>query len=195
MLCGMGKTSVWLPDDLAVRVRESGVPLAVLVRRGLDAGAPDPLEVMLRQVVRGEFSAWFADTSAWERMARVIRDEVTAACGVHGGRDDTPARSGHAPAGSGDAPDGPAVAGEGGKMPGDPSADGAASLRGTQRPGRRDGGAAPVLSPASAVPSPPRCGHKGVRVNGGWCAQCQAQVKPGGRLPDDWVMPQGWKAS
>lgn len=118
------KTSVWLSDDLAKRVAESGVSLATLIRRGLDAGEPEPLEEMLRRVMRGvvraEFDARFEDRA-------------------HGGRDDTPARPRHAPAGQGDVPEGPEAkaAGEGSRTPGDPSADGTASPRGTQRPGRR----------------------------------------------------------
>jgi hypothetical protein len=45
------KTSVYLSDELAERVRASGVSPAELIRRGLDAGEPEPLEVMLRRVL------------------------------------------------------------------------------------------------------------------------------------------------
>lgn len=36
------KTSIWLPDDLAKRWKASEASLAELVRRGLDAGDPEP---------------------------------------------------------------------------------------------------------------------------------------------------------
>jgi hypothetical protein len=55
--------------------------------------------------------------------------------------------------------------------------------------------AAPSLRRASDLPVPARCPHKGVRINGGWCVTCQAEVKPGGRLPGGWVRPEGWTES
>ena len=60
MMVGMGKkTSVWLTDDLAEAVKTSGVPIAELIRRGLGADSPDPLEDRLAAVVRAEFEARF----------------------------------------------------------------------------------------------------------------------------------------
>ena len=49
----MGKrTSVYLSDELAERVKASGLAPAELMRRGLDAGEPEPLEALLTRVVR-----------------------------------------------------------------------------------------------------------------------------------------------
>ena len=60
MMDGMGKkTSIYLTDDLAERVSESGLSLAELIRRGLDAADPDPIEDRLAEVVRAEFEARF----------------------------------------------------------------------------------------------------------------------------------------
>jgi hypothetical protein len=51
------KTSVYLTEELAERVRESGLSLPDLIRRGLDAGGPTPLEEMIRRAVREEMAA------------------------------------------------------------------------------------------------------------------------------------------
>lgn len=216
MLGGMGKTSVYLPGDLAERVRASGVPMAELIRRGLDAGAPPPLGEVVRAVVR---------------------EELAVCCMAGGGRDDTRSRSRSAGT-DGAAQDG--AAGESPARDAVPRAAGAAPSRGAQPPGRRrktDAGAGlvtaeppgppgppsvavadvrapagtavfrdqggdpvvtspvPVIRRASDLPSPPRCPHKGVRQIGGWCPKCQAQVQPGGKLPADWVKPEGWTGS
>ena len=67
MLCGMaspGKTSVYLTQELADLVNESGLPLAELIRRGATAGEPEPLEVMLRRVVREELARYSRDGEA-----------------------------------------------------------------------------------------------------------------------------------
>jgi hypothetical protein len=48
------KTSVYLSEQLAAEVEQSGVPLAELVRRGLAAGEPEPIEDTLRRIVRDE---------------------------------------------------------------------------------------------------------------------------------------------
>ena len=45
------KTSVYLSDELEARVRESGISPVELIRRGLDAGEPEPLEVTVRRVL------------------------------------------------------------------------------------------------------------------------------------------------
>lgn len=122
MLCGMGrKTSVWLPDDLAERVRESGVPLAELIRRGLEAGQPAAVFEVVRSAVRAELGEWLKPPLPSPRGASSA-DEVPP------------------------------------------------------------GGESPVLRRARDVEAPPRCSHAGVRVTGGWCAQCQSDVKPGGLL-------------
>jgi hypothetical protein len=68
------KTSVWLPDDLADQWKASGVALAELVRRGLAAGEPEPLDDKIRRIVREEVSA-IPDTDALRRIvAGAIRD-------------------------------------------------------------------------------------------------------------------------
>ena len=51
------KTSIYLTDELAERVRESGLSLPDLIRRGLDAQGPTPLEEMIRRAVREEMAA------------------------------------------------------------------------------------------------------------------------------------------
>jgi hypothetical protein len=48
------KTSVWLPGDIAARWKASGLPLAEIVRRGLDAGEPEPLDDKIRRILREE---------------------------------------------------------------------------------------------------------------------------------------------
>lgn len=52
-MCGMGKrTSVYLSDELHEAWQASGVPLADLVRRGLERSAPHAeLDVMRRALV------------------------------------------------------------------------------------------------------------------------------------------------
>lgn len=218
MLGGMGKTSVYLPGDLAERVKASGVPMAELIRRGLDAGEPPPLGEVVRAAVR---------------------EELEARCKAGGGRDDTRSQPRIEPAAEAQGR-GEGTTGESSARDAVPRAAGAAPSRGAQPPGRRrktDAGAGlvtaeppglpgpaavavadvrapagtavfrgpgadpvvtqpvPVIVRASDLPSPPRCPHKGVRVTGGRCPKCDADVKPGGRLPDDWVKPEGWTES
>ncbi len=77
ILCGMvgavgKKTSVYLSDALAERVEVSGLSLAELVRRGLDAGEPPPLGRLVRDAVR----EGFADAPLWFREAlAAVRDQ------------------------------------------------------------------------------------------------------------------------
>ena len=58
----MGKTSVYLTSDLDARWRKAGVPLADLIRRGLDSleVAPVDLEGTIRRVIREEVRAEMA---------------------------------------------------------------------------------------------------------------------------------------
>ena len=53
------KTSVYLSDEQAERLRASSLPLAEVIRRGLDAVAPEQpdLEAMLRRIIREELAA------------------------------------------------------------------------------------------------------------------------------------------
>src|SRR5450755_1697041 len=55
--CGMGKTSVYLSDDLIIRWHASLLPLSEVVRRGLDAieGTPD-LVAEVRRAIREELA-------------------------------------------------------------------------------------------------------------------------------------------
>jgi hypothetical protein len=48
------KTSVWLSDEIAERWKQTGLPLAELVKRGLDAGEPEPWDDKLRRIMREE---------------------------------------------------------------------------------------------------------------------------------------------
>jgi hypothetical protein len=66
------KTSIWLPDDLVEPWRDSGDSLADLVRRGLTAGKPEPLDEKIRRIVREELAAVPDD----ERIQRIVRDEL-----------------------------------------------------------------------------------------------------------------------
>jgi hypothetical protein len=47
------KTSVYLSNDLVGRMEASGLPISELVRRGLDAGEPQPAEVALTRLLDG----------------------------------------------------------------------------------------------------------------------------------------------
>ena len=51
------KTSVYLSDEQAERLRASSLPLSEVIRRGLDAVAPEDLETTLRRVIREELAA------------------------------------------------------------------------------------------------------------------------------------------
>src|ERR1019366_5691968 len=55
--CGMGKTSVYLSDELSIRWHASSLSLSEVVRRGLDAieGAPD-LVTEVRRAIREELA-------------------------------------------------------------------------------------------------------------------------------------------
>ena len=50
------RTSIYLSDDLAAMVKASRIPLAELVRRGLNAGGPVD-EATLRHVLREELAS------------------------------------------------------------------------------------------------------------------------------------------
>src|ERR1039457_505586 len=55
--CGMGKTSVYLSDELIIRWHASSLPLSEVVRRGLDAieGTPDRVPEV-RRAIREELA-------------------------------------------------------------------------------------------------------------------------------------------
>jgi tRNA A37 threonylcarbamoyladenosine biosynthesis protein TsaE len=48
------KTSIYLPDDMAAKIKASGVPLIEWARRGLEAGDPESMEATMRRVLREE---------------------------------------------------------------------------------------------------------------------------------------------
>jgi hypothetical protein len=83
---GVGKkTSVYLSDELAGRVKASGVAPADLIRRGLDAGQPEPLETLLRRVLRAVLDEWASEHAAQQDcphpQARVHKG-LCGACGT-----------------------------------------------------------------------------------------------------------------
>ena len=78
------KTSVWLGDDIAERWKQSGLPLAELVRRGLDAGEPEELDGKIRRLLREEHgpapSTQDPPPDAGE-IRRIVRDELERVAG------------------------------------------------------------------------------------------------------------------
>jgi hypothetical protein len=81
------KTSVYLSDELAERVRASGASPAELIRRGLDAAGPEPLEVMLRRVLTAVLEERDAPAQADcpHPKARIVKG-LCNACGTYVGR-------------------------------------------------------------------------------------------------------------
>ena len=181
ILRSMGrKTSVWLPDDLEQRVKDAGVPIAELIRRGLEADAPSPLEERLAAVVRAEFEARFRPGSAvMPDLAPLIMDAVGVA-------DEAPVRRPREKAPKASAPVAPA----GTAVFAEPGAPPVVTSPVPELPAV----VTPSLRRASDLKPPPRCPHAGVRQIGGWCSKCQANVAPGGKLPEGWVAPEGWSA-
>jgi hypothetical protein len=77
----MGKTSVWLSDELDARWRVTGFPLSEIIRRGLDAidGTPDletVLDAVVRRAIREEGS--HAPVAAYSSPARYEADEYSS---------------------------------------------------------------------------------------------------------------------
>jgi len=58
------KTSVYLSGAQAARMRELGLTPSELVRRGLAASEPEPLETTVRRVLREELGALLAEHRA-----------------------------------------------------------------------------------------------------------------------------------
>jgi hypothetical protein len=67
MLLAM-KTSVWLDDDTAAEWKAENVPLAELVKRGLKAGKPEPLDEKIARVVREELAAVLDEVVALRKL-------------------------------------------------------------------------------------------------------------------------------
>lgn len=82
------KTSIYLTEEVAQRVRASGLPLPELVRRGLDAGQPPELEVIIRRVVREELAedrrgrGAGVEEQACKHPAASVEDSVCRNCGA-----------------------------------------------------------------------------------------------------------------
>jgi hypothetical protein len=73
------KTSIWLPDDLVEPWKATGVSLAELVRRGIDAPIPGspPDAVALRAIVREELAVGV------DEVRRAVREEIARVSGEH----------------------------------------------------------------------------------------------------------------
>lgn len=89
--CLVAKTSVYLPADLLARWKASGLPLSEIIRRGLDAIAPEvhEIEEPLRRVIREELAVMSANaperppaTDCPHPKARVIKG-LCNACGTN----------------------------------------------------------------------------------------------------------------
>lgn len=85
----MGKTSVYLTEDLAAAAKAAGVSLSELIRRGLAAGEPEPLEALIRRVVREELTAAKGSPAGNAQpcphpKARISKG-LCGACGQHAG--------------------------------------------------------------------------------------------------------------
>jgi hypothetical protein len=59
------KTSIYLADDMAARVKASGLTPAELIRRGLDAAEHDTSQTEMRDMIR-------------EEVRQALRDELGA---------------------------------------------------------------------------------------------------------------------
>lgn len=59
------KTSIYLTDEIAARVKASGLAPGEVIRRGLDATEHESLEVTLRRAVR-------------EEVRQAVREELAA---------------------------------------------------------------------------------------------------------------------
>lgn len=71
------KTSVWLPDDLHSKWKDSGLSLTEIVRRGLDAITPDDVGVEAgRAMLREEL----ADQDG--RTRKIVREELERIAGT-----------------------------------------------------------------------------------------------------------------
>lgn len=77
------KTSVYLSEELSAQVEASAVPLAELIRRGLAAGEPEPIEATLARVVRSQLDVgpppWWDETELSEEEQRA---PVCERCGT-----------------------------------------------------------------------------------------------------------------
>lgn len=167
---------MYLSDELAEAWRASGVRLAELVRRGLDAGPPVS-EATLRRVL-GEMlpTAGYA-TTVGTGTAEVPQPPPVPGTALSGTATEVP-HSAHATDSGTRATNGGTSAPKAGKAP-----------RRAEPHEERPVIAAAIssvpdlpvpLTVASALPKPPRCNHPGFRTTGGFCPQCDHLVAVGG---------------
>ena len=70
------KSSVWLSEDLYTRWKDSGLSLTELVRRGLDAAAPEDTAAETgRAILREELA------EQDDRTRQIVRDELERIAG------------------------------------------------------------------------------------------------------------------
>jgi hypothetical protein len=62
------KTSVWLPDDVAAEWKRRKTPLAELVKRGLAADEPEPLDEKIGRLLNERLEPVTAELAALRRV-------------------------------------------------------------------------------------------------------------------------------
>ena len=82
------KTSVWLSDDIAERWKKTGLPLAEFVKRGLDAGEPEPLDDKISRLLAERLAEAGQPATAAE-VREIIREEINAVLDRLDGKPDT----------------------------------------------------------------------------------------------------------
>ena len=75
------KTSVWLDDETGAEWKASNLPLAELVKRGLKAAAPEPLDEKIERIVRAALRDERADIPTDESIRRVVLEELARIAG------------------------------------------------------------------------------------------------------------------
>lgn len=143
------KTSVYLTDEVEKRVEESGVSLPELIRRGLAAGVPEPLELRLPGLIRSALDEW------WVAHA----EPLSCAVAPHDGSDEKPVLPEPRPEA---AP--PRKAPVKRRTP--------APERAAEPPPDDDEAEAPREPPKN-------CEHPNMRIKKGFCPDCQGWVSGG----------------
>ena len=75
------KTSVWLDDETGAEWKASNLPLAELVKRGLKAAEPEPLDEKIERIVRAALRDERADIPTDESIRRIVREELARIAG------------------------------------------------------------------------------------------------------------------
>jgi hypothetical protein len=78
------KTSVWLDDETGAEWKASGLPLAELVKRGLKAAAPEPLDEKIARLLGERIAAVLERLNAkpdTDEVRRIVRDELERVAG------------------------------------------------------------------------------------------------------------------